>query len=291
MHKYWFKKHGRGGFIPVNWKGWALFAFIIGLLVQTSHLFNDVLFIFLYAGGIAAFGYWLMNRKTNPETFSKEKDNVWKTEIWGGFIGLLGAMLVFALVLFIQKNIVTVSKTNLSPTLENTNEKSIKTDSSIKAVMFNTEQTYINEKYGFKITPPKDWIVDESGENNTVVFFLNKIADNENGYKWQGSINIGIFGGNSGFTLKDIISSFKQSSQEWVSNLVIVSESQLKISDYDAFLISETFVNEGHKFRSYRLFILKGDNLYNISGVVLDSTWKQHKQDITDSISSFSFLR
>lgn len=306
MDDYWFKRYGKLGNAPVNWKGWALFVFIITLLVQVSNHVHNIVYVFIGAALIALMGYFLMRLKTNPsEVYSKETDNLWKTQPWGGLIGLVGGLAIFIAVLSLQP-------ATTQQTLQDTNDSDVSQEIEIgsqpqeqTSVVSDTETTskntnvstpatqtetaYVSQQYGFKVTPPKNWIVDESGEAGTVVFFLNETIDNEAGYIWQGSINVGVFGGNSGFSIDDIISSYKLQTQQWVANFTVVEEKKIKIGGYDAVIVSGTFIREGHNFRDYRLFVLKGDNLYNVSGVVLNSTWTRDKDAVIGSVMSFAF--
>ncbi len=306
MNNYWFKRYGKAGRMPTNWKGWALFAFVIGLIVQVSNHVHNILYVFVGVVAVALVGFSLMKWKTHPsEVYSKETDKLWRTQVWGSLIGLAGALAVFIAVLSFQP-------VATQPTVQNTNNPDVsqKTEmdsqpqeqagvandtettsenTDVPTPTTQTQQAYVSKQYGFKVTPPKNWIVDESGEADTVVFFLNKTIDNETGYTWQGSINVGVFGGNSGFIIDDIATSYKLQTQQWVTNFTVVEEKKMKIGGYDAVIVSGTFTRESHNFRDYRLFVLKGDNLYNVSGVVLNSTWTRDRDAVIGSVMSFAF--
>lgn len=292
MSKYWFKKYGKYGNIPATWQGWAVFVFVVALLIQASNFFRNTPDIFIATGVVATLGYLIIRWKTNPvEVFSKD-DSVWKTQVWGGIIGLIGSILVMVIIFPLQAKFID------SPVKSESTKTSV-TDSNIAAKSENVQSTgsdnvsknaYINRKFGFQITSPENWIVDEGGENDTVVFFLNKEIDDESGYKWQGGINVGVFSGNSGFKLFQIVDSYKQQAQQWSSDLYVIEGMKRSIGGYDAVIVSSTFVREGHKFRDYRLFVLKGDNVFNISAVVLSSTWDQYREIITESVLSFDFI-
>lgn len=155
----------------------------------------------------------------------------------------------------------------------------------------NAVQPYVNSKYGFEITPPKDWTLDESGDADTVAYFINPTKDHEGSYEWQASINLGVNSGNSGFSMSEYMLAYKQFMQQSLQQYVATDERTITINGHEAAIISGTFVQEGHRFRNYQLNMLEGDNSYVASAVVLDSTWSKYEDAITASVGSYALQK
>lgn len=149
---------------------------------------------------------------------------------------------------------------------------------------------YINQKYGFKITSPDGWALDESGDADTVAYFLSRTVDREDSYQWQVSINIGVKPGNQGFSLDQYMTAYKNQIAQWFPDLQVVTEEKKVINGHESVLISSTYTNEGHKFRNVQLIMIEGDNAYSVSGTALNSTWEQYKEVLAASVESFALV-
>jgi hypothetical protein len=149
-------------------------------------------------------------------------------------------------------------------------------------------KVYDNAKYGLQITPPPGWIMSEDGENDTVAYFLSPTFEKEGTLEWQTSINLGVIGGNTGFSVSEYVEAFKTHISQTFSEFSVVSEGKRTLDGRKAIILSATFTNDGHKFRNYMVFIIKGDNAYNVTATALNSTWATYEKALKDSALSFA---
>ena len=124
----------------------------------------------------------------------------------------------------------------------------------------------------------------------TVAYFLNSSEDKEDSYRWQASINLGVNGGNQGFSLGEYMTAYKNQMKQWFASYLVEEEEKKSINGHEADIISGTFDKDGHKFRNVQLFMIEKDNAYSVSGVVLASTWRQYKDVLSASVESFVLL-
>jgi hypothetical protein len=94
MQKYWFQKRLMRR-SPINWQGWALFAFAIGLLVDTAiGAPKSPVVVTIISGILVVSSYWLMRVKSAPdgEVFTKTKLSV---ILLGCLVGLVAAQIIY----------------------------------------------------------------------------------------------------------------------------------------------------------------------------------------------------
>jgi hypothetical protein len=101
MKSYWFQKKGKRR-LPITWQGWALFAFVIGMIVNAPHLINDnPIIASIIAAVLAAIGYWLMSLKTAPDEVVIEapKSKKWPMILLGCIVGMVASLAIFGALL------------------------------------------------------------------------------------------------------------------------------------------------------------------------------------------------
>ncbi len=133
MPDYWFQKRKKGGYLPLNWKGWALYTFAIGMVVSATHLSTNPIIVGLLAMVFALAGYKLMDYKLAPENeiVDGTKGKKLGTVLMGGVIGMVGAFAVFAIVLTLEMQSQPNSITALKKTEEYFSSPGWKTFTSI----------------------------------------------------------------------------------------------------------------------------------------------------------------
>src|SRR6185437_15352623 len=95
---YWFQKKGKNNYSPINWKGWALFAFVIGMVVSGTHLTNNPLIAGLLAAVFAGIGYYLIGLKRAPDDVAEMPKIKTSRIIFGAVLGMSAAFVVFILI-------------------------------------------------------------------------------------------------------------------------------------------------------------------------------------------------
>lgn len=236
MKEYWFQKRGGAKYVPVNWKGWALFAFVIGLVVSTLHWSSNPLFDGIYAAVVAALGYAVMDLKRAPdsEVIDTARGRKASTILIGSVVGLLGSLLVFISVLTIPASLnpdrkaLVNSTTETVPQFSNTSPaaatenapttttttKSTPADagkpSAVDAAKSGSVdaiyQTYKNPTMSISsLLYPKTWTVTESSDKLSVTFDApDKHAD----------LTATLYAGDTSNDLQTLFSEAQQGSQQ-----------------------------------------------------------------------------
>jgi hypothetical protein len=105
LNKYWFKRKGKKGMMPITWEGWALFTVFIGTITQVYRFVNGIIPIFLVCIMIAVIYYRIGELKTNPvETFDKEKGRFGYKQLLGALAGMIMGLAVFFGIFLISIN-------------------------------------------------------------------------------------------------------------------------------------------------------------------------------------------
>lgn len=136
---------------------------------------------------------------------------------------------------------------------------------------------YTNPKYGYKITPPKDWT----------------LVETDSGESWMSP-------GSSGANLTTIAgkndgSSLKQFYDLWIDpttqnpNYKVLDYSQATVNGHPVYLLDESSTDVGTKVsvRTYTLLEINNSVAYIISGEAAATDWATYSSTIKSAVSSF----
>jgi hypothetical protein len=101
MKHYWFHKKGKRR-LPITWEGWALFAFVLGMIINAPHIVDsNPIVAGIIAAVLAAIGYWLMSLKTAPGevVIDVPKSGKWPPILLGCIIGMAASLAIFIAIL------------------------------------------------------------------------------------------------------------------------------------------------------------------------------------------------
>lgn len=144
---------------------------------------------------------------------------------------------------------------------------------------------YVNAKEGFLIHPPRDWVVDESG-NSGVVAFLNTVSDKDAGASngFQASIRI-----STEATQNNLDVYFGEGRAEVLKSAQMVEEGSIETNgEIRARTIGVTFLLQEVKMRSKILIMAQNGKGYAVTAMALESAWDKHKEIIDRSLQTFA---
>jgi hypothetical protein len=140
---------------------------------------------------------------------------------------------------------------------------------------------YSNTAYGFSMTPPSGWTVNE-GVSGTVVMFVGPVIP-ETG----GNININVVAGNTNETLSEAISSIKASYPTDFTNFSEVSESSRTIGGMNAYEIVYTWSQGGNDFEDKQVFFVQSGQDFIITCTALPTNYATYSSTFEQSIQTF----
>ena len=150
-------------------------------------------------------------------------------------------------------------------------------------------QIYQSRNAPFTIQPPKDWVVDDTGVNGTIVIFVNPEPDYENDSPLPASINV-LSEPLQGLSHEEYILASKQNLQRYSSDYAITMDLPVKMGGYAAHIFEGRFTSNGRQIRNRQILVFSGDTVYIITGTSLASTWDQHRQIMSDSLETFAIV-
>jgi len=145
------------------------------------------------------------------------------------------------------------------------------------------------------IQPPAGWTVREGmvRERPLAVFFKPTVEKNSSGksvFNENISISQDVFKSVNVADAAGYIAKAKSTIESTVKGYKIVSEKKVKLSDgTEATLITGTYTQNELALKNTQLYAFKGDNVYVVTGIVLESNWAKEKDMIGTSILSFKF--
>ena len=154
---------------------------------------------------------------------------------------------------------------------------------SVSSVSLDSKP-YVDTKNGFSIIPPKGWIVDSSGKQNSYVIFTNPNNANE----W---VEVA-----SGSATTDSLSAFVK---KFVSLFKVIApkfnlseDRDVSLSGASAHLISFSYSdtkNNNKTMRMTMVLTMKSGKAYHSGSVSDDSNWATEKSVLEASLLSFKF--
>ena len=150
-------------------------------------------------------------------------------------------------------------------------------------------QIYQSRNAPFTIQPPKDWVIDDTGANGTIVIFVDPALDSEDDVTLPASINV-LSEPLQGLSREEYIRVSKENLRQYSPAYAITVDSPAKVQNYDAHIFEGHFSSQGRQIRNRQLFVFFGDTVYIITGTSLASAWDQHRQIINDSLGTFAIV-
>jgi hypothetical protein len=140
---------------------------------------------------------------------------------------------------------------------------------------------------GFKMMPPKDWRIDESGSFGTLATFSSLTIDEDKGNKFVANINV-VSEEAKGTTLDEYLKSSKELLMKTFTSYKVEREEKVKVGTYDGVIIEATYEMGVFSLRNMQLILLVKDTAYVITGTSLGSTWEAYKDQISASLMTFA---
>jgi len=140
---------------------------------------------------------------------------------------------------------------------------------------------YSNAAYGFSMTPPAGWTVEE-GVSDTVVTFVGPTIP-ETG----GNVNINVLAGNTTETLSEGISSLKSSYATDFTNLSLVSESNRTIGGLDCYEAVFTWSQEGSDYQDAQVLFVENGTYFIITCTAIPSNYDTYSPTFEQTLQTF----
>ncbi len=152
------------------------------------------------------------------------------------------------------------------------------------------EQFYANSEKGFKIRPPKNWKIDESGRFGTTVLFINPNIDMEDKNSFNTNINI-MTGYADNLDMDAFIRLQRSTESNFIQNYKEISNKIIRINDNDAHLIDGTYTMGVFKLRGLQLAVIHNGIAYSVTSAALESMWGKYKDLIEVSLLTFEITK
>ena len=138
-------------------------------------------------------------------------------------------------------------------------------------------QAYTNNKYGFSITPPTGWIVEEP--SYAAVVFLGPIQEGS-----RVNVNIQVEG--TTLTLEQYVAYSKQSLQT-LQDFHLISESPRTINNVSAYQLVFTFTYLSVNVQEKQVYLVKDGKAFIITYAALPTTYQNYLTAFEDSVQTF----
>ena len=140
---------------------------------------------------------------------------------------------------------------------------------------------YSNSSYGFSMTPPTGWTVDE-GVSGTVVLFYGPTMP-ETGT----NVNINVVVGSTNQTLSQAISAVKVDLPAELTNYTLVSESSPNINGLNCYELVYTHSLDENDFKVKQVFFIENGHDYVISCTATPSNYDTYSSAFEQSLQTF----
>ena len=143
------------------------------------------------------------------------------------------------------------------------------------------QEPYVNEEYGFFISPPQGWIVQEESEGEILVYFLGPIDE---GFR----ININILVEETQMSLQDYVD-FNKDQLLSVLGASIILEGSRIIQGHEAYEVVFTWVYQTYDFQQKQVYLVEKGNGYVITFSALQTNYDSYITDFDESVDTFEF--
>lgn len=151
----------------------------------------------------------------------------------------------------------------------------------------STYVSYNNDKYGFSLKYPIDWVLHE-GYMGTIFIALSPFEDGND--LFQENINV-ITEDLQGyeFTIEEYLEFTLSELQDMVDNLKVISRGKRHIAGQQGKVIVFSGEQSGFEFQWMQLFFISGTNIYVITYTAQENKYDKHLPTIENIINSIKF--
>ncbi len=172
----------------------------------------------------------------------------------------------------------TVSPTPLPPTVY------VMPEPATGSALLESKE-FVSSK-GFKITPPKNWVAEESGTLGTLVTFSNPSIDEEDGNKFAANINVTAEPA-KGLSLEEHVRIGNETLLKTFTSYAKLSEKKIQVDGKEAVLTEATFELGVHSLKVIQLVTVVNDSVYVITGTSFASKFDMYVGQMSASLLSF----
>jgi len=144
------------------------------------------------------------------------------------------------------------------------------------------QEPYVNEEYGFSISPPQGWTVQEESEGEVLVYFLGPIDEGVR-------ININIVVEEAQMSLQDYVDFCKEQLQ-YTLEASLISEGSRTIKGHEAYEVVFTWIYETYDFQQKQVYLVEKGNGYVITCTALPTNYDNYVSDFDESVETFEFI-
>lgn len=146
---------------------------------------------------------------------------------------------------------------------------------------------YANDKYGFSLNYPKDWVLHE-GYMGTIFIALSPLEDGND--LFQENINV-ITEDLQGyeFTIEEYLEFTLSELQDIVDNLRVISRGKRNIASQQGKVIVFSGEQSGFEFQWMQVFFISGTNIYVITYTAQENRYDKYLPTIENIINSIKF--
>jgi len=143
------------------------------------------------------------------------------------------------------------------------------------------QEPYVNEEYGFLISPPQGWTVQEESEGEILVYFLGPIDE---GFR----ININILVEETQMSLQDYVD-FNKDQLLYVLGASIILEGGKIIKGHEAYEVVFTWIYQTYDLQQKQVYLVEKGNGYVITFSALQTNYDNYITDFDESVDTFEF--
>jgi hypothetical protein len=151
------------------------------------------------------------------------------------------------------------------------------------------DTSYVDEKGGYKITPPKNWEVDSSGKLGAPVFFFGPDASASGKFVYKANISV-LIGPAKNNTVEGYVNYYLESISKKFDSFSVIEKRKITVSGRGVVILRDTFVSQGESFTGMHLILVSNDFVYIVTGTALSSDYNNIKQELEQSVYSFNVL-
>lgn len=152
-----------------------------------------------------------------------------------------------------------------------------------------SEEVYKDVVEGYRIRPPKGWLIDTSGKLGAPVFFFGPDALVGDGQIYKANMNV-MTGRANGHGLGNYVDFYIKTLEKNLVNLTVSDERKVVITGRDVYFGKIKF-NQGKLLLSGEIMVLvDNDKAYVVTGLADSKAWSEVSSVIETSMYTFNLL-
>ncbi len=153
---------------------------------------------------------------------------------------------------------------------------------------YSGDEAYVDDFYGFEITPPKGWMKSEFDEGANLVSFVNVKGDiDQEGEPFYANLAV-LQEDSQGLSFSEYMEISKENTKEAIEGIEYISEEDLEVDGYPAEIVTSQFEQGGVSVVVSQLMTLRDGVVYIVTGASLASAWDENEEAIRGGLLSFS---